>query len=346
MRKVRLGRSGLMVSQVGFGGIPIQRLSEEDSIAVIRRCIDLGVTFFDTAHGYTTSEERIGRAIAGRRDGLVLATKSGARDAETFREEMALSLRRLGVEHIDLMQFHGVSDEQGYQQILAPGGAMEAAREAQAAGHIGHLGVSSHSMDLAKELVKSGHFETLMFPFNFMSDQPAKELIPLCREHDVGFIAMKPMGGGLLENATVAFKYLRQFADVVPIPGIEKIEEMAEIISVVEGPRELTEQELAEIEERRKELGPRFCRRCGYCQPCEQGIRIPMVLSILSFVKRMPPERAFSGRMAEGVARFEDCIDCGECEARCPYNLPIREMMRDIVTRYREQLALYQAAQA
>ncbi len=338
MRKVRLGRTGLMVSEIGFGGIPIQRLSDEQAQVVVSRCLELGITFLDTAHGYTTSEERIGRAIAGRREGLILATKSPAFDGKTCREHLELSFQRLGVTHIELFQFHNVSTSQQYEQLTAPDGALVVAREAQAAGRIGHIGVTSHSMDLALEMVPAGHFETLMFPFNFVTREPVEKLIPLCRQHDVGFIAMKPMAGGMLERATLSFKYLRQFPDIVPIPGIEATWEIEEILQIMAGPAATTEEENAEMERLSVELGSRFCRRCDYCQPCPQQIRISTVMNLRSFWKRFPPQRLYA--MMDGlIATAETCADCGECESRCPYHLPIRETIRENVALYRERIA-------
>jgi len=339
MNTIRLGKTGLMVSAVGFGGIPIQRLSEEEAVRVVRRALDLGVTFLDTAHGYTTSEERIGKAIAGRRDGLILATKSHALDAEGLPQEMAQSFQRLGVEHIDLFQFHGVSKAEDYERVVAPGGPLDVAREAQAAGRIGHIGVTSHSLDMALQLAACGHFETLMFPFNFITSEPAQRLVPLCQEQDVGFIAMKPIGGGLLEDANLALKWLRHFPGVVPLVGIEKAAEIEQVVSIMEGSAALAVSEWAEINRLKAELGTRFCRSCDYCQPCPQDIRISSMLRIRSFAKRMPPERVFGAWGQEMVAVAETCADCGDCESRCPYELPIREMLREHVAWFHAERA-------
>lgn len=334
MKTVRLGRTGLEVSRIGFGGIPIQRLSGDEAVRVVRRCLDLGVTFLDTANGYTTSEERIGRAIAGRREEVVIATKTGARDRATAEEHLALSLKRLNTDYIDLWQFHSVSTFEAYEQVLGPGGAMEAAQAALQAGKIRHIGFSSHSMDVALKLVPSGHFETIQFPFNFVTHEPAQALLPLAREHDVGFIAMKPLAGGLLEDANLAIKYLLQFEDVVPDPGIEKIEEIEEIVGILEGPWELTSREWEALKRIRARLGTRFCRRCGYCQPCPQEVQIPLLLNLRSFWKRMPAERFFVGGIAEAVEKARGCVQCGECEEKCPYQLPIREMIVENVEFY------------
>ncbi len=339
MQKVILGKTGLRVSQVGFGGIPIQRVSDEEATCVIRHCLDLGVNFLDTAYGYGNSEERIGRAIAGRREGLVLASKSPARDGKTFREHLELGFQRLGVSYIDLYQFHNVSNAQAYEQILAPGGALDVAREAQAAGRIGHIGVTSHSLEMALEMVASGHFETLMFPFNFITNEPADRLLPLCRQHGVAFLGMKPMGGGMLGDARLAFRFLRQYLDVIPVVGIEKMEEIEEIVGLMEGPATVSEAERAEMQRLREELGTRFCRRCGYCQPCSQKVDISTVVNLRSFGKRFPKERMFGEWGMSIVTNAENCIECGECESRCPYSLPIRAIIQENIAWFRQEQA-------
>src|SRR5512136_1642005 len=307
MRQIRLGKTNLMVSELGFGGIPIQRLDDAEAVRVVRRCLDLGVTFLDSANSYTTSEERIGQAIAGRREGLVIATKSGARDAKTCREHLELSFRRLGVEHIDLFQFHNISTEERYQQVVASGGMLEVVREAQAAGRVGHVGVTSHSLKMALTLVASEHFETLMFPFCFVTPEATRELIPLCRQHDVAFIAMKPMGGGLIEDASLAFKYLRQFPDVLPLVGVQSTAEIEEVVSVMEGPTGFSAQEQAEIQRVSQKLGTRFCRGCDYCQPCPQDISISMVMRLRSHAKRFHVDRFYGDEMRATVERAATC---------------------------------------
>jgi predicted aldo/keto reductase-like oxidoreductase len=341
MEKMRLGKTGMMVSKLGFGGIPIQRDTEDEAVAVVRRCLDLGITFLDTANGYTTSEERIGKAIKGRREGVFLATKSGARTADDIKSHLKLSLKRLGTDYIDLYQFHGVSRAEHLKIVLDPGGLLAVVEEARKAGVVKHIGITSHSMDIAKEAVKSDCFETLMFPFNFITDEAADELLPLCREHDVGFIAMKPMGGGMLENATVAFKYLFQFPDIVPIPGIEKTHEIEEIVRLLEEQPQMTEPEWQEMQRLKKELGTRFCHRCDYCQPCTVEIPISTVMTCRSFFKRMPPERFFGGMVDGAMEKAANCTECGECEARCPYNLPIREMIAETVKWFQEEKQKY-----
>ena len=327
MNSVILGRTGLKVSRVGFGGIPIQRLGEAEAVRVVQRCLDLGVTFLDTANAYSTSESRIGKAISGRREHLVIATKTAGRDRATAEQHLQRSLTRLGCSTIDLWQFHNVSSLEAYEQVLAPGGAMEAAQAAKRHRLIRHIGITSHDMGVALKAVASGHFETMQFPFNFVSSDPARELVPLAREHNVGFVAMKPLGGGLLSNATLALKYLLQFDNVVPIPGIEQVAEAEEIVRIADGLWALTLQERVELERIREEVGKRFCRRCEYCQPCPEGVVIPLILNPLSFWKRFPPDQLLTGEYAEMVQGARDCVQCGQCEEKCPYGLPIREML-------------------
>jgi predicted aldo/keto reductase-like oxidoreductase len=335
--KVRLGKTELMVSAVGLGGIPIQRPTEEEAVEVVRRCLDLGINFIDTANMYGNSEKRIGRAIASRREGLILATKSHARQGPELRQHLELSLKQLGVDYIDLYQLHNVSNFEDYEKSLASGGPLDVVREAQAAGQVGHIGITGHSMEVALEAIKSGFFETMMFPFNCVSNEAAEKLIPLAREHDVGFIVMKPMGGGLLENATVAFKYLRRFPDTVPIVGIEKAGEIEEIIAIMEGDPQMTPAEEAEMDRLRAELGTRFCRRCGYCQPCPEDVPIQMIMILESMMKRMPAGSFFPEWGTEIVPQAENCVQCGECEEKCPYHLPIREMMEEHLALFHTQ---------
>ena len=334
MKSVRLGKTGLMVSRVGFGGIPIQRLTEAEAVRVVQRCLDLGVTFLDTANGYSTSEECIGKAIAGRREQVVIATKTGARDRATAQKHLELSLKRLNVESIDLWQFHNVSTFEDYEQVLGPDGAMEAAQRALEAGKVRHIGITHHSMDVALKAVPSGHFETVQFPFNFVTNEPAEKLLPLAQKHDVGFIAMKPLGGGLLDDANLSIKYLLQFENAVPDPGIEKVEEIEEIAAIVAGSWELTPEERQEIERIRSEVGTHFCRRCEYCQPCPQGVRISLIVNLRSLCKRLPAGRLLEDWIAEAVKSAENCVECGECEEKCPYHLPVREMIAENIKFY------------
>jgi uncharacterized protein len=346
MQTMTLGRTGLEISRVGFGAIPIQRLNDEDAIAVIRRCLELGVTYLDTANAYSTSEGRIGRALEGWGGKVVLSTKSQSRTAEGVSAHLEQSLQMMKVDAIDLYQFHNVSTFPDYEKVLAPGGPYDAVQKAIRDGKVKHVGITSHQIDVAKEAVKSDRFETIMYPFNFIVHEPGEELLALAKQHDVGFIAMKPFAGGMIDNAKLAIKYLLQFPEVVPIPGIERLEEIDEVVDIVESSWELTAEEQADVERMRKETGHRFCRRCDYCQPCTTGIPISVVMSFPTMVKRMPPQNVITGWIADAVEKAAGCIKCGKCEERCPYHLPIQEMLSENVEQYRRLKAEWQASQA
>ena len=341
MNKVRLGKTGMMVTQLGFGGIPIQRDSEEEAVAIVKRCLELGITYFDTANGYTTSEERIGKAIKGKRQRVFIATKSHARTKEGIVKDLNLSLQRLDTDYIDLYQFHGVSDMKTLDTILDPDGPMVEVKKALMKGTIRHIGITSHQIDVAKKAVQTGQFETIMFGFNFLTPEVADELIPLARKHDVGFIAMKPLAGGVIDNAAVAIKYLFQFPDIVVIPGIEKIHEINEIAGLVNSSLGLTSAEQKQMDEIKKELGSRFCHRCDYCQPCTAGIPISTVITVKMMYKRQRPERLFNTERDKLMLKATECTDCGECETRCPYHLPIREMLSESLSSYQAEKKKY-----
>ena len=335
MEKIRLGRTNLMVSRIGFGGIPIQRCTEAEAIGVVQRCLDHGITYIDTANSYTTSEFRIGKAVAHRnRKDLVIATKSGARTCEGVEAHLANSLKMLGTDYIDLYQFHGVNDSNNLDMVLDSKGPLRVIEKAMKDGVIKHFGISSHNSDVAKEAIQTDKFETTMFPFNFVTSEPLDDLIPLCRQHDVGFIAMKPLAGGMLDNARIAFKYLLQFPDVVPLVGIEKTWEIDEITGLLGNSLNLTAAEKHQLDKMKSEMGNKFCRRCDYCQPCTVGIPISNVMNYPSFMKRMPPERVFTTVLEPVMEKVYDCQDCGECEERCPFKLPIRTIMKDYQAQY------------
>lgn len=339
MEKLRFGKTGLMVSRVAFGGIPIMRLSKPEAVEIVRQVIDMGINFIDTAHGYNDSEEKIGEAIRGiPRDSVVIASKSPANDKKTFREHLDLSLKRLGVDFIDIYQLHNVNSTERFAAVFGPSGAFEGLMEAVKSGKVRFPGFSSHSIPMAVDIMKSGRFAAVQLPYNFIDNEAEQEAIPLARELDIGFIAMKPMGGGLLENAGTAFRYLLRHDHIVPDPGIEKIREMREIVDIVRNPRPLSDGELRSIEALRIELGSEWCHRCDYCQPCPQDIKISTVLIVKSFLKRMPLERAY--RMVNGaVLHTENCTECGVCMSRCPYGLRIPDLLKKNRTVWQEATA-------
>jgi predicted aldo/keto reductase-like oxidoreductase len=333
MKTVRLGATALEVSEIGFGGIPIIPLPREEAVAVIRHCLDLGITFFDTANMYPTSEEKLGIALKRHRGQVVIATKTAQRDARGAVEHLELSLRQLQTDRIDLYQLHNVSNEDALEQVLAPGGAYEAVAKARDAGKIRFIGISSHSIPTAIAALKTGLFQTLQFPFNFIENDPLQQLFPLAARSRVGIIGMKPLGGGLLERADLCFKFLQQHSGVVPIPGIRAQKEIDEIIELYRNPQPLSEADLKAIETIRSDVGERFCHRCEYCMPCPQGVQISSVLMLRPAAKRLSCENV-KGWLGAAMETVEKCVECGECEQKCPYNLPISELLK-------ENLALY-----
>ena len=323
------GRTGLKIKTLGFGGIPIQRISEEESIQVVRRCYELGMNYFDTARAYSVSEERIGKALEDVRDEVILATKSGKRTAEEVEKELETSLKNLRTDYIDVYQLHNVTYQEQWDQVRGPGGAMEAMNKAKEEGKIRHISVTSHNPDLALDLVRSGLFETLMIPYNYLTPKPAEKLLPLCQELNVGTIIMKPFGGGAFSNANTALKYVFNNPDTdLVIPGVLSIDEVEENFDVWNGDLSLTSEELELIEYDKKELGSQFCRGCNYCQPCPQDIPISYILRA---EKQMLRRMGWSDSRVEGLKKAfekaETCIECGSCESRCPYELPVIKLL-------------------
>ena len=328
MEKIRFGKTGLMVSKAAFGGIPIMRLNKPEASRLVRESLDMGINFIDTATGYTDSEEKIGDAIKGlKREDIVIASKSPASEKKVLLEHIDLSLKRLGVEYIDIYQIHNATASDRRDKVFIPGGAMEGLEEAIKAGKIRHAGFSAHSVHIAIELMKTCKFAVVQLPFNYIDDAAAAEAIPLAKELDIGFIAMKPMGGGLLYDAGLAFRYLMQFGNIVPDPGIENIEEIREIIEIINKNEALSEEDRKEIEKQKVEFGPSWCHRCDYCSPCPQGIQISSALCAQSAFKRMDPDRARSF-VGPSMEKALNCTECRLCVSRCPYDLDIPALLK------------------
>jgi uncharacterized protein len=328
-----LGKTGLKVRTLGFGGIPIQRVSEDEAVNIVRHCYDLGMNYFDTARGYTISEERIGKALEDVREDVIIATKSGRRDADGIREEMATSLKNLRTDYIDNYQLHNVSNRKQWAEVRAPGGAMEAINEAHEKGVIKHVSITSHNPDIAIELVKSGLFETLMIPYNYLTPKPAEVLLPLCKELNVGTIIMKPFGGGAFSNANTALKWVFKDPNTdLVIPGVMSLDEINENHAIWQGDLTITKEEEELIAYDKKELGDSFCRGCNYCQPCPSGIPISYMLRA---EKQMLRRMGWSDSRVEGMKaafkKVDRCIECGACETRCPYELPIIKLLPEAV---------------
>jgi hypothetical protein len=335
MRYLTLGKTGLEVSEVGFGGIPIIRLSLEKAVAVLRRALERGVTLYDTANLYMDSEEKIGRSLMGERHRVVLATKSIKRDRAGVEADIDQSLRMLRTDYLDLFQFHQVSQEDHLTAITSPQGAMEGVVRAQEAGKIGHIGVTSHSLEMALRLVKTGLFSTIQFPFNFVEEAAAEELFPLAREQHLGILAMKPFCGGLVDRAQVTFAYLRQYPYIIPLAGWDTVAGVDEVLDIYERENLITPEDRAEMARYRQELGDTFCRRCEYCQPCPQGVMVTPAMLYGIVAHRMGPNQAakFAAKIMESV---QNCLECRECEARCPYGLPIPETIHHHLALYEE----------
>jgi predicted aldo/keto reductase-like oxidoreductase len=321
------------VTVIGFGGIPIQPMPEVEAIAAVQRAHDLGINFFDTARGYTNSEERIGKALEGRE--FIVATKSSNRDAEGIYEDVDRSRRNLRRDVIDLYQLHGVNDDDQLAEALAPGKALEGLRRARDEGKIRHIGITGHRREtLVRAIETCDEFATVQVPFNLVEDDILETLVPLCRERDVGTIAMKPVGGGNFTNAPLAIKWCIAQPISVAIPGMAMAKEVEENVAAAQDVA-LSPQEQAEIERMKSELDSRTCRRCRYCEPCPQGVQISSILHGRSIVRRMGAERWKEWGAIDIIASAELCTECGECLTKCPYNLPIPELIREAVAYYR-----------
>ncbi len=317
-----------------MGGIPLQRPPFQKAVKVIQRALDLGINFIDTSVAYGESEKRIGAAIADRRDEVVIATKTSWRSKKSAMDWLKKSLESLGVDYIDLYQFHNVSTADAWERLFKQG-ALKAVQKAKEEGTIGHIGLSSHSVEIALKAVASGHFETIQFPFNYVVNHAADELVPLAKEHDVGFIAMKAFAGGQLSDASLSIKYLLQFDCVLPDPGIETIAEVEEIVGIVNGSWKLSQQEQHRIEEIRAELSSRLCMWCHSCMPCPQKVNIPYLMNIASMLKLWPPKDMLK-RQHKQVESWSGCDRCGECEEKCPHHLRILDTIEEQVTFYQE----------
>ncbi|MGD2200707.1 MAG: aldo/keto reductase [Candidatus Bathyarchaeota archaeon] len=331
MKDVVLGKTGLKIKALGFGGIPIQRVSEEEAIAVVRRCYELGIDYYDTARNYTVSEERIGKALKDVRDDVVLATKSSCRTGEELLTELDISLKNLRTDWIDVYQLHNVSSREAWEKIKGPGGALEAAYNALDEGKIGHLGITSHDPMFLAEVIEEGNFETAMIPFNYLTPIPQERLLPLCSDINVGTVIMKPFGGGAFSNIDTALRFVIGSPNVdVVIPGMMTVKEVEENYATANGPLTLTESDYTLIEEDKEELGNEFCRACNYCQPCPQEIPISFLLRAeTQFLKRMGWRPGTEERIAGVIEKAEGCSECGECEEKCPYELPIKRLVSE-----------------
>ncbi|MBE6793236.1 MAG: aldo/keto reductase [Ruminococcaceae bacterium] len=325
-----LGKTGLRISKLGFGGIPIQRIDAAGTRALLLKLREEGVNFIDTARGYTVSESYIGEALFGMRQDFVLATKSMARTKEEMAADIDRSLAALKTDYIDLYQIHN-PNEAALAQVCAAGGALEALLEAKAAGKIGHIGVTAHLLPVFEQALALDWVETVMFPYNIVETQ-GEALMAACAEKGVGFICMKPLAGGAIEDATLAMRFIARNAAVsVIIPGMAELREIDQNVAAVNDTSPLTVAEALRCADVRQALGTHFCRRCNYCAPCPQGVNISGVFLMEGYAERYGLGDWARARYEAMPKKASDCVACGLCESRCPYELPIREMLRHAV---------------
>lgn len=325
MKTVILGRTGICVNFNGFGALPVQRVAEGDAVYLLQKAFYGGINFFDTARYYTDSEKKLGMAFEHIRSRLVIATKTGAQNAEGFRADLETSLRNLRTDHVDIYQFHNPAF------VPKPGdgtGLYEAMLEAREQGKIRFIGITNHRLAVAREAVESGLYDTLQFPFSYLASDRELELVSLCRERNVGFIAMKALSGGLINNSAAAYAFMAQQDGVLPIWGIQCEGELDEFLSYQTAGPELTGELKAVIERDRRELAGDFCRGCGYCMPCPAGIEINNCARMSLMLRRAPWQEYTTPEWHEKMARIKDCKNCGHCKSKCPYSLDTPSLLR------------------
>ena len=336
MGNVRLGSTGIIVNKTGFGGLPIQRIDDEAAERLLWMAIDAGINFFDTGKTYSDSEVKLGRVLSKVREKVYIATKTPAKNAEEFWADLEQSLNRLQTDYIDIYQFHNPSF------CPRPGdgtGLYEAALEAKKQGKIRHIGISSHKIPVAKEIVESGLYEVLQFPFCYLASEQDLEIVEACKKADIGFVAMKGLAGGVLNNAKAAFAYQELFDHVVPVWGIQRESELQEFISYMKNPPMMDDEVKAIIEKDLKELSGDFCRGCGYCLPCPANIPINQCARMSVLLRRSNTQAFLSPTWQEHMKKIENCIQCGACASRCPYGLNPPELLKKNYAEYQETLA-------
>jgi aryl-alcohol dehydrogenase-like predicted oxidoreductase len=341
MRTIRLGGTGLRATGVSFGALPIQRVSRDEAVRIFRRAFDAGVTFYDTARAYSDSEEKMGAAFAGLRDKILIATKSKGETGAAVTKDLETSLASLKTDYIDVFQMHNPS------VVPAPGdgtGRYEALLEAKRAGKIRHIGLTNHRVERAEQAADSGLYEVIQYPFSILSSPREEEFTRRCGDRDVGFIAMKALSGGLVRHVPAAYSFMRRFGNVVPIWGIQRMEELEEFLALEANPPAWDATMRALVEEERNALGKDFCRGCGYCLPCPADIPIPMLARMRLFLTRGPWRREVSPEARAKYATADGCINCGECASRCPYELDSAALVKEHYAYYKAFVAEKQAA--
>lgn len=336
MVQVTLGTTGITVEKNSFGALPIQRITKEEAVKLLRKAYEHGVTFFDTARFYTDSEEKVGEAFRGMREKVYIATKTGATTVEGFWKDLNTSLHNLQTDYIDIYQFHNPSF------CPKPGdgsGLYEAMLEAKEKGMIRHIGLTNHRLHVAWEAVESGLYETLQFPFCYLATEKDLALVDACKEKNIGFIAMKALSGGLITNSTAAYAFLAQYDHVLPIWGVQRETELDEFLSYIDNPPTMTEEIKAVIEKDRTELLGDFCRGCGYCMPCPVGIEINNSARMSLMIRRAPSAAQLTPEWQEKMMLIEKCLHCNQCSAKCPYGLDTPTLLQKNLQDYKEILA-------
>ncbi len=339
MKEITLGRTGITVPQNGFGALPIQRTGMDEAVSILRRAYEGGMRFFDTARAYSDSEEKLGAAFGDgfvKREDIVIATKTPAKDPDSFRKDLETSLEKLKTDYIDIYQFHLMGS------CLRPGdgtGMYECMQEALAQGKIRHIGGTAHKLGIARELAESGLYETVQYPVSYLADDKETELIRICQENNVGLICMKGLAGGLITDSRAAMAFVGQFDGAVAIWGIQREAELDEWLSYMDDMPVMDDQIRDFIEKERKELAGEFCRGCGYCMPCIAGIQINQCNRMALMLRRAPSEVWLSDYWQAEMEKIEECINCGACLAKCPYELDIPALLRKNLEDYRTVLA-------
>ncbi|MBR6451564.1 MAG: aldo/keto reductase [Lachnospiraceae bacterium] len=333
---MKLGNTGIETPQNAFGALPVQRVTDEVARKLLRKAFDGGMTYFDTARYYTDSEHKLGLAFEGMRDRVTIATKTGATNAAGFQKELETSLRELKTDHIDVYQFHNPAfcpkpgDESGISDVML---------KAKQEGKVLHIGITNHRLAIAKEAVESGLYETLQFPFSYLSGPKDLEIVKLCRERGIGFVAMKALAGGLITDSAAAYAYIAQFDNVLPIWGIQREKELDEWLSYMEKPPVMDERIRALIKKDVEELSGEFCRGCGYCMPCPAGIEINNCARMSLMIRRAPTSAWLNDDWKKNMAKIEDCLHCNACAAKCPYGLDTPALLQKNLEDYRNVLA-------
>lgn len=336
MVTVTLGNTGIVTNKNGFGALPVQRVSDEVAVKILRKAYEGGMTFFDTARFYTDSEHKIGLAFAGMREKIFIATKTGATTANDFWKDLNTSLTNLDTDYVDLYQFHNPSF------CPKPGdgtGLYEAMLEAKEKGMVRHIGITNHRLAVAHEAIESGLYETLQFPFCYLATKEDIELVEKCQAAGMGFIAMKALSGGLITNSRAAYAFMAQYENVLPIWGVQRESELDEFLSYIDNPPVMTEDIKELIENDCKELQGEFCRGCGYCMPCPVGIEINNCARMSLLLRRSPSELQLTPEVQEKMAKIENCLNCGKCKSKCPYHLDTPTLLKKNLKDYKEVLA-------